>query len=68
MNTGAMMKPGIYITLNILHLAEMLMLANPPNSDLSRGFTVPQVAEKIKDKLLFEQVSDAIKKHPEEFP
>jgi len=28
------------------HLADMLMLANPPNSDLSRGFTVPQVAEK----------------------
>ena len=28
------------------HLAEMLTLANPPNSDLTRGFTVPQVAEK----------------------
>ena len=28
------------------HLAEMASLPNPPNSDLSRGFTVPQVAEK----------------------
>ena len=28
------------------HLAEMPELAFPPNSDLSRGFTVPQVAEK----------------------
>jgi len=27
-------------------MAVMLMLANPPNSDLSRGFTVPRVAEK----------------------
>ena len=25
-------------------------------------------AEKIKNKLLFEQASDAIKKHPKEFP
>jgi hypothetical protein len=28
------------------HLAKMPVLANPPNTDLSRGFTVPQVAEK----------------------
>jgi ParB/RepB/Spo0J family partition protein len=28
------------------HLAKMPELANPPNADLSRGFTVPQVAEK----------------------
>jgi DNA-binding XRE family transcriptional regulator len=28
------------------HLAKMPGLANPLNSDLSRGFTVPQVAEK----------------------
>ena len=28
------------------HLAKMPELANPPNSDLSKGFTVPQVARK----------------------
>ena len=28
------------------HLAKMAVLPNPPNADLSRGFTVPQVAEK----------------------
>ena len=28
------------------HLAKMPVLANPPNADLSRGFTVAQVAEK----------------------
>jgi len=28
------------------HLAKMPVMANPPNSDLSRGFTVSQVAEK----------------------
>jgi hypothetical protein len=28
------------------HLAVMLTLANPPNTDLSRGFNVQQVAEK----------------------
>ena len=28
------------------HLAKMPGLANPPNSDLSKGFTVPQVAQK----------------------
>ena len=28
------------------HLAKMPELANPPNSDLSKGFTVPQVAQK----------------------
>jgi hypothetical protein len=28
------------------HLAKMPRLANPPNSDLKRRFTVPQVAEK----------------------
>ena len=28
------------------HLVKMATLPNPPNSDLSRGFTVPQVAEK----------------------
>ena len=28
------------------HLAKMPELANPPNADLSRGFTVSQVAEK----------------------
>ena len=28
------------------HLAKMPELANPPNADLSRGFTVAQVAEK----------------------
>ena len=28
------------------HLAEMAVLPNPPNADLSRGFTVAQVAEK----------------------
>jgi len=28
------------------HLPKMPTLANPPNSELTRGFTVPQVAEK----------------------
>ncbi|MBA3011789.1 MAG: hypothetical protein KKF12_13800 [Proteobacteria bacterium] len=28
------------------HLAEMAALPNPPNSDLSQGFTVAQVAQK----------------------
>ena len=28
------------------HLSKMATLPNPPNADLSRGFTVPQVAEK----------------------
>ena len=28
------------------HLAKMAVLPNPPNADLSRGFTVSQVAEK----------------------
>jgi hypothetical protein len=28
------------------HLAEMPALANPLNSDLSKGFTIPQVAQK----------------------
>ena len=28
------------------HLAKMPGLANPPNSDLTKGFTIPQVAQK----------------------
>ena len=29
-----------------MHLGKMPILAKPPNTDLSKGFTVPQVAEK----------------------
>jgi len=28
------------------HLADSVMWPNPPNTDLKKGFTVPQVAEK----------------------
>lgn len=39
------------------HLAKMPVLANPLNSDLEKGFTVAQVAEKVKNLLRQKQIT-----------
>jgi biotin operon repressor len=44
------------------HLAKMSELANPPNNDLSKGFTVPQVAQNHDWPVIYGVVVPGVKR------